>query len=162
MCLLVAQSCLTLWDPMDYSPPRSSVHGILQSKNTGMGCQSLLQGIFLTQALNPGLPHCRQILYRLSHQRSQSAVRGLWENSHHVRGVEKRILRGKPGFWAGRTKKCPDKRLMIRKSLLCCIVNPRRHSGSIQNCGKVGKKGQNREMQDVLLKLEGRIQWEVH
>ena len=31
MCL-VAQSCLTLWDPMDYSPPGSSVHGILQAR----------------------------------------------------------------------------------------------------------------------------------
>ena len=29
-------------------------------KNTGVGCQSLLQGIFLTQGLNPGLLHCRQ------------------------------------------------------------------------------------------------------
>ena len=118
VCLLVTQSWLTLCDSMDYSPPASSVHGILQSKNTGMRCQSLLQGIFLTQGLNPGLPHCRQILYRLSHQRGRSAVRGLWENSHHVRGVEKRILRGKPGFWAGRRKKCPDKSLMIKKSLL--------------------------------------------
>ena len=31
---------------------------------------SLLQGIFPTQGLNPGLPHCRQILYQLSHKRS--------------------------------------------------------------------------------------------
>ena len=38
-------------------------------KNTGVGCHSLLQGIFLTQGLNLGLPHCRQILYHLSHQR---------------------------------------------------------------------------------------------
>ena len=36
-------------------------------KNTGLGCHFLLQGIFLTQELNPGLPHCRQMLYRLSH-----------------------------------------------------------------------------------------------
>ena len=36
-------------------------------KNTGVGCYSLLQGIFLTQGSNPGLPHCRQILYHLSH-----------------------------------------------------------------------------------------------
>ena len=37
--------------------------------NTGVGRHSLLQGIFLTQGLNPGLPHfCRQILYQLSHQ----------------------------------------------------------------------------------------------
>ena len=37
-------------------------------KSTGVGCHSLLQGIFLTQGLNPGLPHCRQMLYYLSHQ----------------------------------------------------------------------------------------------
>ena len=36
--------------------------------NTGVGCHFLLQGIFLTQGLNPGLPHCRQMLYHLSHQ----------------------------------------------------------------------------------------------
>ena len=35
-------------------------------KNTGMGCHSLLQGIFLTQGLNPGLLHYRQILYCLT------------------------------------------------------------------------------------------------
>ena len=35
-------------------------------KNTGVGCHSLLQGIFLTQRLNPGLLHCKQTLYRLS------------------------------------------------------------------------------------------------
>ena len=35
-----------------------------------MGCHFLLQGIFLTQGLNPGLLHCRQTLYHLSHQGS--------------------------------------------------------------------------------------------
>ena len=35
-------------------------------QNTGVGCLSLLQGIFPTQGLNPGLPHCQQILYQLS------------------------------------------------------------------------------------------------
>ena len=40
--------------------------GILQAKNTGVGCHTLLQGIFPTQGSNPGLPHCRQILYHLS------------------------------------------------------------------------------------------------
>ena len=35
-----------------------------------MGCHFLLQGIFPTQELNPGLPHCRQMLYPLSHQGS--------------------------------------------------------------------------------------------
>ena len=38
------------------------------SKNAGMDCHSFLQGISLTQRLNPGLLHCRQILYHLSHQ----------------------------------------------------------------------------------------------
>ena len=37
-------------------------------RNTGVGSHSLLQGVFWTQGLNPGLPHCRQILYHLSHQ----------------------------------------------------------------------------------------------
>ena len=38
-------------------------------KNTQVGCYFLLKGIFLTQGLNPGLLHCRQILYHLSYQR---------------------------------------------------------------------------------------------
>ena len=37
-------------------------------QNTGVGSLSLLQGIFPTQGLNSGLPHCRQILYHLSHR----------------------------------------------------------------------------------------------
>ena len=61
----VTQSCLTLCDPMDYT-----VHGILQARIFGVSSLSLLQGIFPTQGLNPGLPHCRQILYHLSHQGS--------------------------------------------------------------------------------------------
>ena len=65
---LAAQLCLTLWDPMDCSPPGSSVHGDSPGKNIGVGCHALLQGIFPTQGLNPGLPHCRWILYQLSHQ----------------------------------------------------------------------------------------------
>ena len=38
-----------------------------QGQNTGVGSLCLLQGIFPTQGWNPGLPHCRQILYQLSH-----------------------------------------------------------------------------------------------
>ena len=37
-------------------------------QNTGVGSLFLLQGIFPIQGSNPGLPHCRQILYQLSHQ----------------------------------------------------------------------------------------------
>ena len=55
MCL-VAQLCLTLFDPMDCSPPDSSVHGNSPGKNTGMGCHACLQGIFPIQGSNPVLP----------------------------------------------------------------------------------------------------------
>ena len=44
-------------DPMDCSPPGSSVHGDSPGRNTGVGCHFLLQGIFLTQGLNPCLLH---------------------------------------------------------------------------------------------------------
>ena len=57
----------TLWEPMDHSPPGSSVHGNFPSENTGVGCHAGLQGIFSTQGLNMCLHcllHCRQILYR--------------------------------------------------------------------------------------------------
>ena len=49
------QLCLTLCDPMDCSLPDSSVHGILQARILEEDCHSLLQGIFLTQGLNPVL-----------------------------------------------------------------------------------------------------------
>ena len=39
-------------------------------QNTGVGSLSLFQGIFQTQELNPGLPHCRRILYHLSYKGS--------------------------------------------------------------------------------------------
>ena len=65
---LVAQSCPTLCDPMDCSPPDSSVHGILQAGILEWVAMPSPQGFFTTQGSNPGLPHCRQILYLLSHQ----------------------------------------------------------------------------------------------
>ena len=66
---LVTQPCLTLFDPGDCSPPGSSVHGDSPGRNTGVSCHFLLQGIFLTQRLNPhllhwqaeSLPMCRQV-----------------------------------------------------------------------------------------------------
>ena len=52
----------TLWDPRDYPVQYSP------GQNTGIGSCCLLQGIFPAQGSNPGLPHCRRILYHLSHQ----------------------------------------------------------------------------------------------
>ena len=53
-----------LWPHGPYSPWNSP------GQHTGVGSLSLLQGIFPTQGLNPGLPHCRWILYQLSHKGS--------------------------------------------------------------------------------------------
>ena len=49
------QSCLTLWDPMDCSPPDSSAHGDSPGKDTGVGCHALDQGIVPIQGLNSRL-----------------------------------------------------------------------------------------------------------
>ena len=65
---LITQSCAILCNPMDSSLPGSSVHGDSPGKNTAVGCHTLLQGIFPSQGLNPGLMHCRQILYHLSYR----------------------------------------------------------------------------------------------
>ena len=46
-------------------------------QNTGVGSLSLLQKIFPTQRSNPGLPHCRQILYQLNHKGSQTILEWL-------------------------------------------------------------------------------------
>ena len=54
----------SLWPHGLYSPQKSP------SQNTGVDSCSLLQGIFPTQGWNPALPHCRWILYQLSHQGS--------------------------------------------------------------------------------------------
>ena len=69
--VLVAQSCPTLCNAIDCSPPGSSVCGILQARILD-GLHSLPHGIFLTQGRRltqcRGLLHCRQILYLLCHQ----------------------------------------------------------------------------------------------
>ena len=54
----------TLWDP---------------GQNMRVGSFSLLQGIFPVQGLNPGLPHCTQTLYQLSHKGSQRILREVQE-----------------------------------------------------------------------------------
>ena len=70
---LVAQSCLTLCDPMNCRPPGSSVHGIFHGKNTGVGCHFLLQGSFPTQGSNP----CLSCLLHLHWQTDSIPLRHL-------------------------------------------------------------------------------------
>ena len=78
---LATQSCSTLCKSIDCSTPGFSFHGNSPGKNTGVGCHTFLQGIFPTQGLNPGLLHCRWILYHQSHQKSQYLVIGLQKQS---------------------------------------------------------------------------------
>ena len=59
----ISEGCSVVFDSLQ---PRILGPG----QNTGVGSLTLLQGIFPTQGSNPGLPHCRQILYQLSHQGS--------------------------------------------------------------------------------------------
>ena len=95
VCLSI-QSCLTLCDPMDYSPPGSSVHGIFQARILEWVAMASSRGIFPTQGLNPGLLHSRQILYQLSYQGSPSL--GCWSRNYQTHGFSQvlgsaRILR---------------------------------------------------------------------
>ena len=55
VCVSAAQPCPTLCNPMDCSPPGSSVHEDSPGKNTGVGCHIFVQWIFLTQGSNPHL-----------------------------------------------------------------------------------------------------------
>ena len=72
------------------SLPGSSVHEDSPDRNTRVGCHALLQGISATQGLNPGLPHCRWILYQLSYQgnsKSQIVLYSPWNSPGQNTGV---------------------------------------------------------------------------
>ena len=66
---------------MDYKPARFLCLWNSPGKNTGVGGHFLLQKIFLTQGLNPGLPHCRRILYC---QDTREAQFGYWKPKSHL------------------------------------------------------------------------------
>ena len=55
MCAMSIQSCLTLCQPMDYNPPGSSVHGVLQAITLEWVAIPFFQGIFPIQGSNPRL-----------------------------------------------------------------------------------------------------------
>ena len=64
--LCISVSCLVVSDSL--WPIRLLCPWNSPGKNTGVDCHFLLQGIFPTQGLNLGLPHCKETLYQLSHQ----------------------------------------------------------------------------------------------
>ena len=69
----------SLW-PHGLQPARLLCPWNSPGKNTGVGCHSLLQGIFPTQGSSSRLLHCRQILYLLSHQG------GMWKKKTRLTG----------------------------------------------------------------------------
>ena len=96
----VKWSCSVVSDPLR---PCRLCSWDFAGKNTGVGCHFLLQGIFPTQGLNPGLLHCRQMLYHLSHQGSlmrnagldetQAGIKMAWRNINNHRYANDTTLR---------------------------------------------------------------------
>ena len=71
--MLVAQLCLTLWNPMDCRPPGSSVHGILQATTLEWVAMPFSRDL-PNPGMEPGSPHCRQLLYCLATREAQNTV----------------------------------------------------------------------------------------
>ena len=108
---LIHFSCVQLFQPHGLYTPWNS-----PDQNTGVGSHSLLQGIFPTQGLNPGLPHCRQILYQLSHKESlpESCVHGIFQ----ARMLEC-VARGPSRSMDGARVSCSGRRVLYRWGVRC-------------------------------------------
>ena len=83
----------------DCSSSGSSAHGDSSGQNNGVGCHALLQGIFPTQGLKPGLPNCRRILYCLSQQGSPKILE--WVAMPYSRGSSRPSDRTRVSCTAG-------------------------------------------------------------
>ena len=84
--VLVARLCVTVWSH-GLHPTRLLCPWDFPGNDTAVGCHFLLQGIFPTQGLSPGLLHCRQILYLLSYKGSPNYFRNrykLWNYNYHL------------------------------------------------------------------------------
>ena len=92
VCVLDAELWPTLCKPMDCGPPGSSVHGILQERILEWGAICFSRGSSLTQGSNPGLLHCRQIIYHLSYQGTKSVFLVIKLYSLSINGNKQRIL----------------------------------------------------------------------
>ena len=113
------------------------------SMNTGVVSLSLLQGIFPTQGLNPGLPHCKWIFYQLSHKGSPRILewvaflfsreifptQGLNQGLLHCRQILYQPSSGKPNL---------DKQNYKNPELPQATLHPSTHSGHTQSYQQVG------------------------
>ena len=79
VCLLVAQSCQTLWDSMECSSSGASVHGILQARILEWVAMPFSKGSSQSRPPKLGLLRCRQILYCLSQQGSHIYIMLPWK-----------------------------------------------------------------------------------
>ena len=96
LLLFSAKLCL-FCNPIDCSPPSSSVRGIFQARI--LGCHSLLQGNLPDPGVKPGSSASRQILYCLSHQGSTSFSFSL--NPANKRGCQGWLRGKRETGWAG-------------------------------------------------------------
>ena len=95
--MLVTHSCLTL-QPHGLQPTGLLCPWDSPGKDTRVCCHSLLQ-IFLTQVSNPGLSHCRQILYHLSHQEVAQPKKRKKIKSVELRWMNLEPVMQTTGFW---------------------------------------------------------------
>ena len=92
-------------------------------KNTGVGCHFLLQGIFSTQGSNPGIPHCKKTLCRLSHQGSFLQCKAICLQSRR-RGFHP---------WVGNIPL--EEEVATHSSILACRIPCREEAGGLQSMG---------------------------
>ena len=116
VCYLCHLSCVQLFAIPWTVAPQSPLSMGFSRQEYWSGCHSLLQGIFLTQGLNAGLLHCRQILYHLSHQGSSS------QNKHA------QPLRDASGALASPLL-TPRSRMQFRRAPLGFILGPENRGG---------------------------------
>ena len=102
-------------------------------KNTGVGCHFLLQEIFPTEGVNPGLPHCKQTLYRLSHQGSFYSQEIL--KSQNNSGKGKQSWRAHTSWFENIIK------LQWASQVVLVVKNPPANAGDVRGVGSIPGSG---------------------
>ena len=139
----------SLW-PHGLQPSRLLCPWDFPGKNAGVGCHFLLQGILLTQGLNTGLLHCRQILYWLSYKGSDYTVvvTNRFKELDLI-GSAWRIMDG--GLWqctGGRDQDHPPKKEMQKSKMAVW-------GGLINSCEK--KRSEKRRRKGKIYQFEFRV-----
>ena len=147
--VLFTQWCPTLWDPIDYSPPGFSVHKFSR-QGYWNGYHFLLQGIYLTQGSNLGLPLCRQIftiwatwevfLYIHTHIHTHTHMQTQWSISHKENEILPFMTWMKlEGIMLNKISQEKDKYHMV---LLVCGILQRKFHRNIMMISKNWRQGE--------------------